>query len=73
MLADIPYDYNSQNYESFSWCVGAQEFLDLSQFDQDNEVVYTEEFDTYCIIYFCGKHIDCLGCKKLKDYASYSR
>lgn len=60
------YDEDSENVESFSWCVGAQREFDLSQFAED-EILFTEEFDTYCVKHFCGRHTDCISCKHFKN------
>lgn len=59
------YDDSSPHTESFCWCVGASDYLDLSQFSEE-EVLYSEEFDTYCVKYFCGKSEDCMNCKHFK-------
>lgn len=67
------YDETSPHIESFCWCVGAGSYIDLSQFT-DDEILYSEEFDTYCVKYFCGKDIDCLVCTQFKKLCpSYSK
>lgn len=60
------YDDSSQNIESFSWCIGSQSYLDLSQFE-DYEILFASKYDTYCVKYFCGGHIDCLICEHYKN------
>lgn len=62
------YDEHSLNQESFSFCIGYNDHIDLSQFN-DEEVIFSEEFDTYCLVYYCGHSADCLNCSKLNKNA----
>lgn len=61
------YDWDSGNTESFSYCPGFGGFLDLSQFDEHEEVVRSEAYDTYCVKYFCGNKKECLICEVFKN------
>lgn len=56
------YDEQNENDESMAWCVGAQRYFDLSQFEQ-SEILYSVTYDTYCVKYFCGKNVDCANCQ----------
>lgn len=56
----------TENSESLSYCPGAQDMIDLSKFEED-EQLYSAEYNTYCVIYFCGKHLDCEICRQLKN------
>ena len=66
------YDHDNINEESLTWCPGAQTQIDISQFSE-TELVFSKFYDTYCPIYFCNKHSECVDCeqhykpKTLKD------
>jgi hypothetical protein len=48
--------------ESLSWCPGAQEWIDISEIEEE-ELVFSSSYDTYCPIWFCRSHEDCLLCE----------
>lgn len=52
-----------ENTESTIWCPGANASVDLSEY-ATTELVFSEYYDLYCPIYFCGKHSSCNLCEK---------
>lgn len=61
----FPKDYNHEtdNQESFSYCPGAGQQIDLSQFEP-TEQLYSAEYNTYCAIQFCGLSDACNICRQ---------
>lgn len=59
------YDEDAANVESFSYCPGAGRHIDISQFSEE-EIVRSDNFDTYCVKYFCGMADPCTACENFK-------